>query len=194
MATSGWKSAGGLPPANVKHEEDDDGEGEPALEELARDRIAKLIIIRFKGHGMARLVEALLKAQGYFTFCSPPGPDKGVDILAASGPIGFGDRKIAVQVKSGDAQVDRPTLDQLIGAMHNFGATQGLLVSWGGFKDTVYRELPARFFNVRLWDQNALIDQLLEHYDSLDQDVRTELPLKRIWTVAESDDDEGIGS
>jgi len=90
MATAGWKSAGGSPPPKVKHEEDEDGEGEPDLEELARDRIAKLIIIRFKGHGMARLVDALLKAQGYFTFCSPEGPDKGVDILAAFGPIGFG--------------------------------------------------------------------------------------------------------
>jgi len=50
---------------------------------LTSDRIASLIISRFKGHGMALLVEALLKALGYITFRSPAGPDKGVDILAA---------------------------------------------------------------------------------------------------------------
>ncbi len=35
------------------------------LERLGRDSIARLIIGKFKGHGMERLVEAILKAQGY---------------------------------------------------------------------------------------------------------------------------------
>src|SRR5438445_12311633 len=105
---------------------------------------------------MARLVEALLKAQGYVTFISPPGPDKGVDILAALGPLGFGRPRICVQVKSGDGPVDSPTLNQLIGAMQNVQADQGLLVSWGGFKSSVDKEVPVQFFRVRLWDQNAI--------------------------------------
>jgi restriction system protein len=37
------------------------------IEEIARDSISKRIIARFKGHGMARLVEAILNAQGYDT-------------------------------------------------------------------------------------------------------------------------------
>ena len=64
-------------------------------------------------------------------------------------------------------------------------------MSWGGFKSSTDKELAAQFFKVRLWDQKALIDQLLEHYDKLGEDVRGELPLKRIWTVVESDEDEG---
>ncbi len=190
MVMAGWKSADSGKPQNSTPE-DESIEGELDLETLAMDRIAELIISRFKGHGMAVLVEALLKAQGYFTYRSPPGPDRGVDILAAPGPIGFGEPKIAVQVKSGDGPVDRPTLDQLVGTMQNFHATQGLLVSWGGFKSSTDKELAAQFFKVRLWDQKALIDQLLEHYDKLGEDVRGELPLKRIWTVVESDEDEG---
>lgn len=68
--------------------------------------------------------------------------------------------------------------------MQNVQARQGLLVSWGGFKGSVDKETASQFFRVRLWTQDDLIDQLLEHYDKLDEDLRAELPLKRIWTVA----------
>lgn len=158
------------------------------LEELTRDQIAKFIIRKFKGHGMARLINAILRAQGYSTHVSPEGPDKGVDILAAPGPLGFGTPRLCVQVKSGEAPLDRPTLDQLIGAMQNFNADQGLLVSWGGFKSSVDREIPSHFFRVRLWDQNEIIDQLLKHYDGLGEDIRAEIPLKRIWSLVVEED------
>lgn len=190
LAAAGWKQAAAKKPKPPTDEEDEEQGEAVDLERLARDQIAKLLASKFKGHGMALLVEALLKAQHYTTFRSPEGPDKGVDILAAPGPLGFGEPRIAVQVKSGDAPVDRPTLDQLIGAMQNVNADQGLLVSWGGFKSSVDKETAHHFFRVRLWDQDDLIDQLLEHYGSLDEDLRAELPLKRIWTVA-SQEDEG---
>lgn len=160
----------------------------PDLAEAARDQIAKLIIAKFKGHRMAELVNAVLKAQGYTTYVSAPGPDKGVDILAARGALGFGEPRICVQVKSGDTPVDHPTLTQLVGAMQNFSADQGLLVSWSGFKSSVTQERANQFFRVRLWDQNVLVEQLLKHYDDVDPDVRAELPLKRIWVVAESEE------
>ena len=162
----------------------------PDLERLGQDQIAKLVIRKFKGHDMARLVAAVLKAQGYSTYASPPGPDKGVDILAAPGPLGFGRPRICVQVKSQESPVDSPTLNQLIGSMQNVQADQGLLVSWGGFKTSVDREVAAQFFRVRLWDSDALIAQPLDHYDKLDEDLRAELPLKRIWTVAMEDGEE----
>lgn len=191
MAASGWKPEAAIPKAVAPSEEEpEDGEGEEVdLERLARDQIAELISRNFKGHNMGVLVDALLKAQGYTTFRSSEGPDKGVDILAAPGPLGFGRPRIAVQVKSGDAPVDRPTLDQLIGAMQNVNADQGLLVSWGGFKSSVDKEVAHHFFLVRLWDQDDLIDQLLEQYGNLDEDLRAELPLKRIWTVASQEEE-----
>lgn len=162
----------------------------PDLERLAQDQIARLVIRRFKGHDMARLVEAVLKAQGYTTYASPPGPDKGVDILAAPGPLGFGRPRICVQVKSQESPIDSPTLNQLIGSMQNVQADQGLLVSWGGFKTSVDREVAAQFFRVRLWDSDALIQELLGQYERLDEDLRAELPLKRIWTVAAEQSEE----
>jgi restriction system protein len=169
-------------------DEPPDQEG-PDLEQLGRDQIAKLIEQRFKGHGMARLVAAVLQIQGYTTHVSPEGADAGVDILAAPGSLGFGRPRICVQVKSGEAAVDRPTLDQLIGAMQNVGADQGLLVSWSGFKSSVDRETVTQFFRVRLWDAADLVENVLEQYDRLPGDLRAELPLKRIWTPAASGDE-----
>jgi restriction system protein len=159
-------------------------------EQLARDEIAALIIRRFKGHGLERLVDAILRAQGYVTYHSPTGADRGVDILAGSGDLGFGSPKICVQVKSEQAPVDHPTFSQLLGTMQAVGADQGLLVAWGGFKSTVEREVPRHFFKVRLWDQKTLLDQLFQHYDRLDEEIRAEIPLKRIWTVVPDDTDE----
>jgi hypothetical protein len=45
------------------------------------------------------------------------------------------------------------------------------------------RERATQFFRVRLWNRNDLIENLLAHYDALDEDLRSELPLKRIWTI-----------
>jgi restriction system protein len=176
--------AGALPKVTA----DDDSARALDLEQLSKDQIAKVIGQKFRGHDMARLVEAILKAQGYTTYQSPPGPDKGVDILAAPGPLGFGRPRICVQVKSQDSPVDSPTLNQLIGAMQNVQADQGLLVAWGGFKSSVDREVAAQFFRVRLWDQDELIGQLLTNYEKLDEDLRAELPLKRVWMLAAQDE------
>ena len=107
------------------------------LERLARDQIVKLIGRKFKSHEMTRLVDAILKSQGYTTLMSPPGPDKDIDILAAPGPLGFGRPRICVQVKSQESPLDLPTLNQLIGSMQNVQADQGLLVAWGGFKASI---------------------------------------------------------
>src|SRR2546428_9488591 len=97
------------------------------VERLGRDQIAALIDRRFKGHEMARLVEEILKAMGYTTFRSPPGPDKGIDILASAGPLGFDRPRICVQVKSQDSPVDSPTLNLLIRTMQHVHADQCIL-------------------------------------------------------------------
>lgn len=158
------------------------------IEELARDRISRLIEAKFKGHGLARLVEAVLNAQGYVTYRSQEGADGGADILAGAGPMGFGAPRLCVEVKSGGGPIDRSTVDKLLGAITKFGAQEGLFVSWDGFRGTVQKELAPSFFRVRLWSQKELLEALFAHYDHLDEDLRAELPLKRIWTVAAQDE------
>ena len=138
---------------------------------------------KFKGHDLSRLVEAVLQAQGYVTENAKPGADGGVDILAGTGPMGFGNPRICLQVKSSKTPVDVTVLRSLQGAMTNFGADQGLLVSWGGFNRAVLNEARLNFFNVRLWDSTDLIKSILKNYDKLSDSLQAELPLKRIWAL-----------
>ena len=162
--------------------------GATDLDEVARDQISRLIEARFKGHRFTDLVNAILEAKGYSTFLSQPGADGGADILAGNGPMGFGDQQICVEVKSGAEPIGREVGDKLLGAVDKFRATQGLLVSWGGFRSNVQRELASSFFKLRLWGRSELLEQLFESYEELDEEVKAELPLKRIWTVALKED------
>lgn len=185
MQKSKWGPDPGLQGklSKVGSEAADDTEEATDLEEAGRDQISQLIRAKFSGHNLARLVNAILKAQGYTTYISPEGTDGGIDILAGTGALGFSAPRICVQVKSQESPVGRPEVDQLIGAMDNTKADAALFVAWGGFKPTVYRELANRFFRVRLWTQKELLEQLFAVYEKLDEDLRAELPLKRVWTV-----------
>ena len=42
----------------------------------------------------------------------------------------------------------------------------------------------------RIWDQKDIIEQLLKYYDKLDDDIKADLPLKRIWTIANPEAEE----
>ncbi len=153
------------------------------LEQYSLDLIRKYIGAKFAGHELTRLVAAVLKAQGYYTYVSPPGPDGGVDIIAGKGSMGFDHPRLCVQVKSSPYPVDLHDVRALKGVLGSFQAQQGLFVSWGGFKDSVYKEVRQQFFELRLWDADKLIQSLMEHYDQLSDVIQAELPLKRIWTL-----------
>ena len=188
MRANGWKPETIASATKATAPVTDEAAEDTDLEELARDQIAQLIAARFKGHGLTRLVEAILKAQGYTTYRSPEGADGGADILAGAGPLGFGAPRLCVEVKSEAGAMDRPTVDKLLGAMTKFNAEDGLFVAWGGFKGNVQKELSTQFFRLRLWTQKELLEQLFELYDRLDEDIRAELPLKRFWMVAAQDE------
>lgn len=92
MAENEWKTTTRIQGALDDSSADDiDTQTQYDLEETSNDVIAKYIIRKYKGHGMAKLVEEILKAKGYTTYSSPAGPDEGVDILAAKGELGFED-------------------------------------------------------------------------------------------------------
>lgn len=196
MADAGWTPAAGgsafFPTAPKPKSGASDQQ--PAIEEhfdlelSARDQITKRVLARFKGHGMAELVGAILRAQGFNTHISSPGPDGGVDILAAPGTFGFSEPRICVQVKSQQSPIERAVLDALGGVVKKVNATHGLLVCWGGFKSSIDRDETQQYFHVRLWDSDDVIDELLKVYDKLDADIRAQIPLKRVWTLAGADE------
>jgi len=167
-----------------------EGEGEAPfdLEQFARDQISNFVNQKFKGHGLARLVGAILQAQGYQVRVAPEGPDGGVDIIAGRGALGFEPPRLAVQVKSGDAPVDVAVLRELQGVMSTFSADLGLIVAWGGYKSTVEKEATRQFFKIRLWDADNLVQMVQEYYDHLPETIQAELPLKRIWTLVQEEE------
>jgi restriction system protein len=159
------------------------------LEQHAKDRIVKYIAANFSGHNLARLVETILKAQGYITTKSEPGKDGGIDILAGSGPLGFNEPKICTQVKSSSSAIDVRILRELQGVMQRVKAKQGLLVAWGGFTKDAVQEARNDFFLIRLWDQGALLNEIVKNYEQFDDELKAELPLKRIWALVEEEED-----
>lgn len=173
---------------------EDAGEEAPAeitsafdLAQAALDEVTAFIRARFPDHDMARLVEAILQAEGFQTQRSMPGPDGGADILAGRGPLGLDAPYLCVQVKATQDPVDVKVLRELAGTMAAFKASQGLLVSWGGFKQTVVREARPETFKIRLWDQSDLVQAIFRNYDKLAAEIRAELPLKHVWMLVHED-------
>lgn len=153
------------------------------LEQLARDQISDAITQNFKGHKLTHLVAAVLQAQGYKLRISPEGPDGGVDIIAGRGPLGFESPRLVVQVKSSDSAVDVKVFRELNGVMDAFSAESGLIVAWGGYQRNVDREAARNYFKIRLWTADDLVQMIQNNYDQLPEDIKSELPLKRVWML-----------
>jgi restriction system protein len=153
------------------------------VEQTAREQLLDYIQSKFPKHKLADLVDAVLQAEDYFTKVSPPGPDGGVDILAATGPMGFGSPKLCVQVKSSKDRAEVKLRRELKGILKEFGAEQGLLVCWGGFTAPTQQEARQNFFNIRLWDQEDLLEAVLKNYERFPADLQAELPLKQVWML-----------
>ncbi len=162
--------------------------GDRDIEEFAKDQLMKYIDRKFKGHGLARLVNSIMIAQGFTTYLSSEGPDGGIDILAAGGPLGFDYPKICIQVKSSSTPADVRVIRELGGVMKRVSAEQGIFVSWSGYNKKVKKEAKNDFFSIRLWDSGDVLDAVFKHYSKFDDELKAELPLKRIWALVLEDD------
>ncbi|MEM1059320.1 MAG: restriction endonuclease [Verrucomicrobiota bacterium] len=169
--------------AELESDSVEDSDAETDYEESLRDQIRRHIEVEFKNHDLSRLVDALLQAQGYVTSVSPPGADGGVDIIAGQGPLGFTHPRIAVQVKSGDFVCNSQSMREFKAAAREHGADSGVYICWNGFNREVQRNERKNFFEVRQWDSDELIEQILRHYDKFSESIRAELPLKRVWML-----------
>ncbi|MCP8938517.1 restriction endonuclease [Alsobacter sp. SYSU M60028] len=157
------------------------------LVQVADDAIRAKIATAFKGHKLSTLVGAILETQGYRVVVSPPGADGGVDIVAGKGPLGFDPPRLVVQVKSQDTSTDVTVLRELQGVMRQFSAEQGLLVAWGGVTKALAKEAQRLFFEIRIWDAGEVVRAVQQSYEHLSEDVQADLPLKRIWVLAEQE-------
>lgn len=171
--------SGFYPPENDPDPDEPDPEVD--IQEIANQQIISLVKSEFSGHALAELVAEILQIEGYTTKVSPPGPDRGVDILAAGGTLGLGEDSICVQVKSGDGPANTDVVLKLSGSIAHNQAQTGLLVSIGGVTAPAQKELDNSFFKLRLWQMQDLLNALFRNYDKLSDKTRAKLPLKQIW-------------
>ena len=58
-----------------------------------------------------------------------------------------------------------------------------MLVSWGGFRNTIRKEEANHFFKVRLWTHKEIVQEFLRHYADLPEEIREAIALKQIWII-----------
>jgi restriction system protein len=173
------------PPKEIEEEE-----APIDLVQMAMDQLRDYISRKFRGHELARLVAGILEAQGFKTIVSPPGPDGAVDITASSGALGLSEPQICVQVKSQDSPIEVLVYRELRDKTNRMNATHGLLVSWGGFKKTVFNEAKDDVFKIKLWESKEVIEELLRNYTNLPAEIKALIPLKQIWVLTELEEEE----
>jgi restriction system protein len=145
--------------------------------EFLQDRLAKL-----DWEEMQEMVAGLLRAMGYKTRVSPPGADRGRDIIASPDGFGFQAPRIVVEVKHRKGAMGAPEIRAFAGGLRHDNA--GLYVSTGGFSREARYEADRANHHVALMDATDLGKAITEHYDNMDTETRTLLPLKKIYWPA----------
>jgi restriction system protein len=182
----------GEPATSIKSKDFDTSESVETesldLEQIAQDEIAKRLEEDFKGHELSELVSALLTAEGFSCFMSPPGSDGGADVLAGMGPLGMDSPKLVVQVKSQTNPVSDTVIQQLDGAIRRFKADQALLVTFGGVTGPAKNKLETEYFNIRVWTMDDILQSIYKNYNRLPNDLRARIPMKQIWVPFNEDE------
>ena len=135
-------------------------------------------------YDLQKLVAALLRAMGYHvSWIAPPGPDKGIDILAHNDPLGTSTPRIKVQVKR---RADKVNVDGLRAFMALLGEQDvGIFVATGGFTSDAQSE--ARTKETRkltLVDLEQLVELWVQHYEKVAESDKRLLPLKPVYYLA----------
>jgi restriction system protein len=150
---------------------------EQRAREFLQDRLDKL-----SWDDMQRLVAGLLRALGYKTRISPPGPDRGKDIIASPDALGFVAPRIVTEVKHRKGTMGAPDVRAFAGGLRNHD--NGLYVSTGGFTREARYEADRANHPLTLMDSADLVEAIMENYDRMDLETRTLLPLKKIYWPA----------
>lgn len=149
-----------------------------------RERLGKMNPYRFES-----LIKDLLEAMDYEdVVVTRQSGDKGVDVVA-SFQFGITQIKEVVQVKRHKANITRPVLDQLRGALPYHGAIRGTIITTGGFaqgcKDAALFPGAAP---ITLIDGDRVIELLLKHSVGVKKKQQTIIEIDESYF--ESDDPE----
>jgi len=127
------------------------------------------------------LVAALLRGMGYHVdWIAPPGPDRGIDIIAHQDPLGVSGPRIKVQVKRQASRVDVKDARGFVAVLGE--GDIGVFVSTGGFTRDAENEV-RRLENRRVMLVNIerLVELWIEHYKDIPEEFRRLLPLIPVY-------------
>jgi restriction system protein len=133
------------------------------------------------------LVAALLRAMGYHVaWVSPPGPDRGIDIVAYTDPLGATGPRIKVQVKR---RADKIAVDGVRAFLAVLGTHDvGLFISTGGFTSDAEREARSQENRrITLIDMEGLFDLWVAHYEAIADADKALLPITPVYFLAARD-------
>lgn len=147
-----------------------------ALERI-KDRVSEL-----DWDDMQQLVAGILRAMGYKTQVSPPGADRGKDIVASPDGFGFEHPRIVVEVKHRRGAMGSQDIRSFLGGRHK--DDRGLYVSTGGFSKDAQYEADRASIPLALWTLDHVVRALIEHYDATDAETKRVVPLKRLYWPA----------
>lgn len=147
-------------------------------EELVADLISRLDPYDFQD-----LVAEVLKAMGFQAKSSPPGRDRGVDIIAHPDAFGFATPRIKVQVKHRVGVASGPEMRSFLGVLRS--GENGLFVSTGGFTNDAAIEAERSRETIKLLDRDGFIQLLLENYETLAPEFKARVPLVKVWLPTE---------
>ena len=152
-----------------------------AVETQALERV-KDLVARLEWDEMQNLVAGILRAMGYKTQVSPPGPDRGIDIIASPDGFGFEHPRIIVEVKHHKAKIGSQEIRSFLGGRHV--DDRGLYVSTGGFTKEAFYESDRAGIPLTLWTLDHVVRTLMEYYDTTDSETKRLVPLKRVYWPA----------
>jgi restriction system protein len=145
--------------------------------ELVKDMIHSL-----DWEEVQELVAGVLRAMGYKTRVSPPGTDRGRDVIASRDGLGLEPPRIVAQVKHRKDQTSAADIRSFMSVLD--GSDRGLYVSSGGFTKDARYEADRSAPPIALLDLDELATVLVEHYDSADVETRELVPLVPIYWPA----------
>jgi restriction system protein len=152
-----------------------------AVDQIALERI-KDSVVKLGWDEVQELVAGILRAMGYKTQVSPPGPDRGRDIIASPDGFGFESPRIVVEVKHRTSAMGSEAIRAFTGGRHPLD--RGLYVSTGGFTREAKYEADRSNVPLTLWDVDVLVRTLVEYYETTDSETKRLVPLKRIYIPA----------
>lgn len=184
-----WKKTRAKPAGEEVIEEEVTVQNAQTLEEAEENawQQIRVFLQAINPYDFQNLVAELLRAVGYHVnWISPPGKDRGIDIIAYNDPLGTTMPRIKVQVKHRDTAT---TVEGLRAFMSILATDDvGIFVSSGGFTNDAREEARTQERRkITLLDLDQFYDLWVRHYDKLSREAHQQLPLRPVYYLDPED-------